>query len=148
MPSLRDPAARSAIVDRLKALEPSNERKWGRMDVGQMLCHVGDQLRMALGDIATTPRRGPFRLPPIRYLIIHVLPWPRGRAQAPPEAFTTTPSEWEADRAAVIELIERFGEAADGDLAPVNPVFGRLSGRDWAVLSYRHLDHHLRQFSA
>jgi hypothetical protein len=25
-------------------------------------------------------------------------------------------------------------------------VFGRISGRSWGALQYKHLDHHLRQF--
>jgi hypothetical protein len=30
--------------------------------------------------------------------------------------------------------------------APEHPAFGRLSGRAWGALVYRHMDHHLRQF--
>ncbi len=146
MESLRDPAARAAIVARVTTLGPKSRRLWGRMNIGQMLCHVADQLRMALRDIPTSRPAGPLRLAPIRYLLIHVLPWPRGRARAPAEAFTTSATDWEADKTKVVELIERFGRASDADLAPTNPVFGRLTGHDWGVLSYRHLDHHLRQF--
>lgn len=148
MQSLREAAARAAIVTRVAALEHSNRRQWGRMEIGQMLCHVADQLRMGLRDIPTGPPSGPLRFAPIRYLLIHVLPWPRGKAKGPVEAFTTAPTDWEADRASVVELIERFGRASDAELAPTNPVFGHMTGRDWAVLSYRHLDYHLHQFSA
>ena len=44
----------------------------------------------------------------MRYLIVHVLPWPKGKAEAPPQAFTTTPESWENDRVALLELIERY----------------------------------------
>lgn len=148
MQSLRETAARAAMATRVAALKHSNRRRWGRMEIGQMLCHVADQLRMALRDIPTAPPRGPLRFAPMRYLLIHVLPWPHGKAKGPAEAFTTAPTDWEADRASVVELIERFGRASDAELAPTNPVFGDLTGHDWAVLSYRHLDYHLRQFSA
>jgi hypothetical protein len=43
-------------------------------------------------------------------------------------------------------LVERFGHADPGKVWPVSPVFGALSGKDWGALSYKHLDHHLRQF--
>jgi hypothetical protein len=148
MQSLREPADRAAILARLDGLEPSSRRQWGGMDAGQMLCHIADQLRMALRDEPTAPPSGPLRFAPMRYLAIHVLPWPRGKAKAPAEAFTTGATNWAADRAKVRELIERFGQASDAELAPTNPIFGPLSAHDWAVLSYRHLDHHLRQFSA
>ena len=148
MRSLRDFEARSDIVARVAALSPSSPRRWGRLEFSQMLCHIADQLRMAMGDIPTTPPKGAMSLTPMRYLLIHVLPWPRGRANGPPEAFTTTPAGWEADRDTVIDLIERFARTSDSGLAPQHPIFGRLSPHDWSVLSYRHLDHHLRQFSA
>lgn len=148
MRSLREPDARVDIVTRLSALSPSNPARWGRMDAGQMLCHVADQLRMALRDVPTGAPAGPLRFAPMRYLVIHVLPWPKGKAKAPVEAFTTSPTAWQADRASVVELVARFGDADDADLAPTNPVFGPLTVHDWGVLSYRHLDHHLRQFGA
>jgi hypothetical protein len=112
----------------------------------QLLPHLADQLRMALGDVEVKGARGALRFAPMRYLLVHLLPWPKGRAQAPPEAFTTSPSEWEADRARLLECIERFAATPGEKLQPVNPVFGRMTGRDWDVLSYRHLDHHLQQF--
>jgi hypothetical protein len=38
------------------------------------------------------------------------------------------------------------GEAAcNGN---VHSFFGRMSGAEWGVMQYKHLDHHLRQFGA
>lgn len=146
MKSLFQPDARAELASRLSRLTPHSERRWGRMTAPQMLAHIADQLRMGLGEIAPGQPNGPLSRWPMNALIIHWLPWPKGRAQGPPEAFTSTPSAWEADVAAVIGLLERFGTIDPGAEWPVSSVFGRLSGRDWAVLSYRHLDHHLRQF--
>lgn len=146
MRSVRDPASRRSLIARLERLSPDSQRRWGRMNVGQMSAHVADQLRIAVGDIPVQGVRGPFRFAPTRYLILHVLPWPKGKAQAPRETFSTQPTELEADRAKLIELIERFAATPDRDLAPVNPIFGRMTPHDWDVLSFRHLDHHLRQF--
>jgi hypothetical protein len=46
----------------------------------------------------------------------------------------------------VFELIERFATTPPEKLGVVHPSFGRMRPRDWDVLQYRHLDHHLRQF--
>lgn len=148
MKSLWDESTRTAIAERVRSLTPDSSRQWGRMSPHQMLCHTADQLRMAMGEIDTAQAGGPLAFAPIRYVVIHVLPWPKGRAQAPPEAFTTTPGVWASDREALVELIDRFGRTLPDQLAPTHPIFGPLSGKDWAVLSYRHLDHHLRQFGA
>ncbi len=146
MPTLHDDSDRRAIIARIDRLGPASERRWGRMERSALLPHLADQLRMALGDVPVVRARGPLRFALARYLVIHVLPWPRGRAKAPAEAFTTGATTWDADRAALLDLIDRFASRPAGELAPLNPVFGRLTGRDWGVLSYRHLDHHLRQF--
>ena len=147
MRSLLDPGARGEIIERIRRLGPHNDRLWGRMDHSQMLAHVGDQLRLALGDLPIDGARGVFRFALPRYLVIHVLPWPKGRAAAPEEAFTTAPTDWESDRARLLDLIERFAAIRPSELQPVHPLFGHLKPHDVGVLSYRHLDHHLRQFS-
>jgi Protein of unknown function (DUF1569) len=146
MRSLRDAAARRALIARVDRLSPSSQARWGQMDVGRMLAHAADQLRVALGDIPVEGTRGPLRFAPTRFLIVHALPWPKGRAQAPRETFTSLPGEFEADQARLTTLIERFAAAPPDDLAAVNPIFGRMTAHDWDVLSFRHLDHHLRQF--
>jgi hypothetical protein len=81
-----------------------------------------------------------------RYLAIHLLPWPEGKIQSPPGAFDTASLGWEQDRKVVMGLIERFATARPETLGVVHPTFGRMRPRDWDVLQYRHLDHHLRQF--
>ena len=146
MRSLHDSDTRHEIVDRIRRLTSDCDRLWGQMDRSQMLAHVGDQLRMALGDLPLGGARGMFRFALPRYLMIHVLPWPKGGAEAPREAFTTKPTEWESDRAALLGLIERFANMPLSELQPVHPLFGHLKPHDIGVLSYRHLDHHLRQF--
>lgn len=146
MQTLFEEAPRAEILRRIDGLTPQSARLWGRMSVGQMVAHCADQLRLSLGDLGSGPARGPMRFPPLRRLIIHWLPWPQGKAQAPPELFTTAPSTLDGDRAALRALIERFARAAPESPWPHHPKFGALSGKDWGVLSYRHLDHHLRQF--
>ena len=81
-----------------------------------------------------------------RYFAIHVLPWPEGKIQAPPGSFSTPSVGWDRDREIVIELIERFARLPPDQLAVAHPTFGRMRPRDWDVLQYRHVDHHLRQF--
>lgn len=145
--SLRDPAGRRSILDRLATLTPEHSRRWGRMEPVQLLPHLATGLRMALGE------RKPEGSPPgrlrgavWRYLAIHRLPWPKGKIQSPPGAFSTPSIGWERDRDVVVELIERFATAPPEKVGTIHPTFGRMRPRDWDVLQYRHLDHHLRQF--
>lgn len=146
--SLRDPLARRSILDRLARLTPQHPRTWGRMEPAQLLPHLATGLRLALGErtLERTPPTG-IRRAMFRLMAIHVLPWPEGKIQAPPGAFSTPSLGWEADREAVMALIERFATAAPETLGAGHPSLGRMRARDWDVLQYRHIDHHLRQFS-
>ena len=117
------------------------------MQPAQLLPHLAGGLRMALGEL--TPQGSPpgaVRGAIWRYLAIHRLPWPEGKIQSPPGAFSTPSLGWERDRELVVELIERFATAPPDKLGLIHPMFGRMKPRDWDVLQYRHLDHHLRQF--
>jgi hypothetical protein len=129
-------------------LTPQSPRRWGKLTVDRAVTHLSDQLRMALGEIAQGHARGPFRFAPVRYLGIHVMPWPRGRIQGPVEAFTTSPADFAADRERLAALIARVGERDPDGAWPHHVLFGRMRGRDWGVLSHRHIHHHLTQFSA
>lgn len=114
------------------------------MDVHRMVCHCGDQLRVALGEIEVRWRYPFFLRPLLRFVVIHLpLPAPKGRVPTVPEMLETEPGAWDEDHAALQDLVERVATTAG--LGP-HPAFGRLGRREWGVLSWKHLDHHLRQF--
>ncbi len=116
------------------------------MNASQMLCHIADQMRCALGDIPVTERPNPLRNRVLRLLIVFAPPWPKGRIPTAPEMKTTPPAGWEEDQAAVHQLLLRAAERGERGDWSSHPAFGRLSGREWGWLIYRHMDHHLRQF--
>ena len=147
--SLRDPSSRKSILSRIAKLGPDSQRRWGRMETAQLLPHLASGLKAALGEkILEGPPPGRLKGTFMRVFAIHYLPWPEGKIPAPPGAFNTPDRGWEEDRKAVVELIERFAATPDERLGRMHPAFGPMSARDWDVLQYRHLDHHLRQFGA
>jgi hypothetical protein len=146
MRSLWDADARAEIAARVERLSPTSARLWGHMTIGEMLSHVGRVQRVPLGDLAPGRVPGICRFRPLAYALIHWIPWPKGRIQSPPGAVAAPSASFEEDRTAVLELIRRFAEKDPRGGWPPHPLFGPLTGRDWGVFSYRHLDHHLRQF--
>ena len=143
-----DPAVRARFQERIRSLSPDSQRRWGRMTSSQMVCHLIDQLRIALGELSTQPMSGVLRYSPVKQFVIHVLPWPKGRIQGPREAFTTVSSEWEKDLIRLQRLLDEFGQRKAQKEWPAHPMFGRMSGRLWSQLTCRHFDHHLTQFGA
>ena len=145
MPSMFDAVTRQRFRRRIDKLTPQSERRWGTMSSQKMVCHLGDQLRLALGELDARPMPGPMRYAPMRWIAIYVVRWPHG-FKGPPEAFTTQAGEWVRDVSALNSLLEQFAGRSHQRDWPEHPVFGKMSGPLWAHLTCKHFDHHLRQF--
>ena len=147
-PSLWDEGPRRELLERLSRLAADVRPRWGRMNAPQMLTHVNDQFRMALGDLPTVPQRLPIRYPPLNHLVAYVLPWPKGSPTAPELLARIDQSTWPVEVATFATLLQRFATRPADTAWPAHPAFGRLSRRGWGLLGYRHTDHHFRQFGA
>lgn len=146
MGSIFDERDRAQILRRIDRLTADRHPSWGRFTAPEMVCHVSCGLRQGLGEYDAGPPSGPLQFPPLNWLLIHVLPWPKGKTKSPPEFLAVRPTTWAADLAALRRLVDRFGErGADADWPP-SKVFGRIAGRSWGALQYKHLNHHLTQF--
>ena len=144
-----DPAVRAEIVRRLQALTPESRPRWGGLTVGKMVCHLGD-LFEALYDPPERKYDGKpiTRSFPVKHLFLYVLPFPHG-VKGPRGVFRTEPAAdfaRDVDRARrlAIEYPDRAGKGAHG--WPGHPYFGPLDGKEWGYFTYKHADHHLRQF--
>jgi hypothetical protein len=111
-----------------------------------MLCHVADQMRVALGDIPAKPVHSLATRTLLKHLVVNTgFPAPRGKVQTAPEMLLTQPASWASDMSACVELAERVGK---GSARAVHPTFGPLSPEEWGRLCWKHLNHHLVQFGA
>lgn len=132
------------MLRRLTSLTPENQRRWGKMNVHQMLCHVSDQMRVALGDLPTKPYGSPVSGQLMRWIAIHTpMPWPKGKVPTAREMLTAKPAVWGGDVRSCEELIRRFSSERPNS---VHPRFGRLTQREWGILAAKHLNHHFTQF--
>jgi uncharacterized protein DUF1569 len=143
--SLFDRTEREELRRRMESIRPDARPLWGKMSAGKMLAHVNAGLAMATGELPTRPKRSPLANPLGRWLIIYKLKWPQGSPTAP-ELLDVSPGEWEADLARFRELLEANGARDPAGEWPRHPAFGRMTGREWGDLGWKHIDHHLRQF--
>lgn len=148
MQTFFNPTDRQEILRRLADLTPEASARWGRMSAPQMVVHLTDQMRHALGDVPSRPVPGLLRWAPVRYASIYLVPWPRGLIQGPPDAFLTLPASWDSDLSLLRSLVVRFADTDPLDPWPPHALFGPMRGRDWGVFCYKHFHHHLTQFGA
>ena len=149
MKTLFDAAAYQDIVRRLDSLHAGSTRQWGKMSVAQMLEHTARALEMAAG-------KTPGRQRPIGKVLgwafrkgfVGPAPFPKNSPTGPNFIIKHEP-ELQASLDRVKSLVAEFhtmGEAAcDGN---IHGFFGKMTGREWGITQYKHLDHHLRQFGA
>ena len=151
MKTLANERDRTALLARLRALRPDCPRRWGRMSVHQMVCHLADNFRMALGlrPVEATPVPLPRAF--VKWGALYApIPWPKGiptSVETDQERGGTRPVEFAADLAEAVALFERVATQARLEKR-AHTVFGSMTAADWLRWAYLHTDHHLRQFGA
>lgn len=150
MKHLFDPAMAGEVQSRLQGLDPDAARLWGRMTAAQAMAHCASAMEMASGDLR--PRRvllGRILGPLVKAKVL-ADDAPFGRNSPTAKELKSGPEvDFSVERARLAALVERFARAGPAGCSPhPHPFFGRLSPQEWAVLAYKHLDHHLRQFGA
>ena len=148
MGSILNETDRAAITNRLRSLSISSTRRWGSMDVTSMLKHLQLSALMTLGEMQVpSANKRVFHRFPVKHLILYVLPFPKGAPTAP-KLKPESAGAMDEERAALLELLERIGTGPRDGAGPDHPLFGPLTWREWGVVTYKHADHHLKQFGA
>jgi len=148
MGSILNDSDRTAICERISSVTSASAPRWGHMDAKAMLTHLRDSALMALGELPVACKnKRAFQVFPIKHLILYVVPFPKGAPTAP-ELLVPDAGSVDEIRSELVSLVERFGAGPREGYGPVHPLFGRLSFREWGVATYKHTDHHLKQFSA
>jgi hypothetical protein len=147
--TLADGGSRASIATRIRELRSDSARRWGRMSVDQMLCHLTDSYVGAIGERPISPVGLRIPRPILKWLMLNT-PWPKS-AQSPLEVDAerggTPPSDFGRDRTRLLDAIDRFCAAPDLSRAP-HPLAGAMTRTEWLRWGYLHADHHLRQFGA
>jgi len=143
----------SELLTRLHTLRHDSVRRWGRMSVHQMVCHLSDGYRIVTGEMTCQPVPTPIPRPLMKWIALYApVRWPADIATVPEldqsAGRGTTPADFAADVANLEQLLrtvaaERIGRSA----RLVHPIFGRMSEPAWLRWGYLHADHHFRQFS-
>jgi hypothetical protein len=138
-----------SILARIEALKPDSPRRWGKMNPAQALAH----LAIAMDGACDTAAQKQFLIgrllaPFILGTALGEKPFSKG-SPTDPTYVVPDARDFAKEKARLLEGIDRFVRRGSAQPSyPVHPFFGRLSGEQWGRLTWKHLDHHLRQFGA
>jgi hypothetical protein len=148
MKNLFEAARVEEVKKRIAQMRPDSERQWGTMNPAQALEHCSRGMEMALGDKA-----------PPRVLVGRLMGWivkplalgndepMRRNSPTAKELVVQDERDLGTERTRLCGLIDRFATVGPaGCTTHPHAFFGRLTPDEWAILMYKHLDHHLRQF--
>jgi len=150
MKSLFNLTDNNEIIARIERLSQSSKAEWGKMNVGQMLAHCQEPIKVAFGEAKT--KRG----------LIGILFGKMAKKQltgddAPfKKSLPTAPTfvikgdrNFEEEKNKLVAYVKRFAEKGPEAISKdPHPFFGHMTVHEWNKLMMKHLDHHLRQFGA
>ena len=135
---------------RLSALDPNAERRWGKMNVQQMIEHMSDYVRIANGRTPMNIMTPEENLPKMQAFLASEKPF---KEHTPNSLMPDMPADIrhsntkDAIAALQSELDHLFGVFANDNKKTIaNPFFGDLDFDMQVQLLHKHAWHHLRQF--
>jgi hypothetical protein len=152
MKTLGNERDRTEIARRLTTIRPDARPLWGKMSAHQMVCHLSDSFRIALGRKSARDASGVLQRTVVKWIALYLpVRWPTELVTVPEidqQIGGTPPVQFAADLAQVSELLELFTARERDRESPRHPIFGNMSRAAWLRWGYLHTDHHLRQFGA
>jgi hypothetical protein len=147
MKTIYDPSTLNEILTRINSLTPATQRKWGKMDIAQMLAHCNETLKVVTN--RSTPKRVliGFILGPLfkkDYLGEKPL---RRNSPTHPTFVMVNERVFAEEQAMYIAMVTEFSRGGEAKCTShPHSFFGTFTPQEWGTSTYKHLDHHLQQF--
>jgi len=146
--SLFDAEVYASVVERIGRLEPTSTSNWGKMNAAQMLSHCAEIQDVMNG---TKELKTNFLLkliqPMIRNMVVNDKPYKKNNPTAP-QYERLDDRDFETEKQKLLNSLALFYNMDKTEAANLkHSFFGKmtLDEKGWAM--YKHLDHHLEQFS-
>jgi hypothetical protein len=141
---------RQEFRQRIESVTARSPRRWGTMEVDQMLHHLNLACGGSLGFYDLPDESNVLTRTLGKWVTVDWFPeQPVGLRL--PKNFKIAPSqrfEYAQEKAQLLRIVEAAWRArTDKDWKP-HPLFGKMTPNEWGKLLQMHLDYHLRQFAA
>jgi hypothetical protein len=149
MKSIFNPADNAELIERINQVTADTPAIWGKMDAAQMMAHMQIGINIALGNskcVRTWIGRTLGSVGKRRTLKADVLD---KHIPTFKEAEITDTRDFDEEKAKLIALTKSaLLKGPAGLVKHPHPYFGKFKDDEWAVLNWKHFDHHLRQFGS
>ena len=136
------------IMQRIALLDEQSVRQWGTMSVSEMCWHCRQQLEFIVNPTPAKVLNTMYRFQPFKWLLIFAMPWPKEAPTAPSMNAKKSKPVVESLAMEKAKLLAAFEAVLKKeDIKATHPLFGELGKHYWGRLIWKHLHHHLRQFS-
>ena len=145
--TLADAEAAVEIVARFNKLTPENQNHWGTMQVTEMLLHCTLANQFVLDD------NSPYRKPTVKeslkkFACFHIITKLPHNRKGPARLQTKNKidkQQFDLQKQAAIDSVNRFA-ANKKPINSIHAAMGCLTFEQWGIITWMHMDHHLRQF--
>jgi hypothetical protein len=135
------------LVSRLDNITPAATRRWGKMNVSQMLHHLNVAIGSGLGYYQLPDKSHLLGRTLIRFLLIDVIPrFPKG-TNAPATLRAISSYDFETEKKQLKEIFAKAYVTKTDDDWGRHTYFGKMTRKAWGKLIMKHCDLHFRQFS-
>ena len=150
MNTLFDVAAKDGILRRIDAMRPDAPRQWGKMDAAQMLAHCSLGMEAATGDALLHSNFAAKLIGPLfKGWMLGEKPFSKNSPTHPLLVLNKTSCDFAREKPRLVAVVRKFHDLGPASAANYKHAFvQKLTGDEWGVLQWKHLDHHLRQFGA
>jgi hypothetical protein len=135
------------ILERIEKLNNNTKRLWGKMTVSQMLEHCQKPLEVAIGSLELKRTFIGFLFGKLaKKVFLGDKPLSKNMPTVK-DFIIINDADFENQKAILVSRIVDFGKKGPTIIGiKTHPFFGKMTNDEWGILTYRHLDHHLKQF--
>lgn len=145
--SIFDKSTRNELEQRIDKISLSSPAQWGQMNAAEMLYHCKQALRIIM-HAEEKHRSSTIRQKLLKFVFLYVKnDFPknvRTPKQIDVKKSKVIITDIELEKRELKEVMELF--SMQQNLHAAHPYFGNLNRKGWGIFSYKHIDHHLKQF--
>jgi hypothetical protein len=145
MKSVLDKAIRGELISRISLLNDNSSAQWGSMNVYQMLrhCCLCEELYLGKKIYKHVFLGRLFGKVALKNLLKETTSFPRN-AKTGKDFIVTGIGNISEEKNRLVPLISEYGDYQNPYI--IHWFFGKMTAEQVGRFSYKHLDHHLRQF--